>query len=91
MSQDFDNDCVDLVDSLLKKEPIERLGMHRAGMNDIIQHRWFEGIDLEQIRKKSFPAPWIPNDLIRDGFESFSLEDKSSNESMKSCISMNSI
>ena len=91
LSQDFDKDCIDLVDSLLKKDPIERLGMHRAGMNDIIQHKWFEGIDLEQIRKKSFPAPWIPNDLIRDGFESFNLEDKSRNESMKSYISMNSI
>lgn len=93
--------CVDLVDNLLKKDPIERLGMHRAGMNDIIQHQWFEGMDLQQIRKKSFPAPWIPNELLRDGFESFNLDDKdfshtnnssySKNESMKSYISMNSI
>lgn len=66
---------VDLIDKLLKKNPIERFGMLHGGGCDIIQHNWFDGLELAQIRSKSFPAPWKPTLLIRDGFEDLRLKE----------------
>jgi len=74
---------VDFIDRILQKDPLERLGMHRAGMKDILDHPWLDGISLSQIRNKTFPAPWTPTELVRDGFENFHLE-----ESMKSYVSI---
>ena len=89
LSEDKNKECIDFVGKLLKKNPIERLGMLHAGINDILQHRWFDGIELEKIRAKSFPAPWTPTDLVCDGFEDFELEVKESARSNNSSISIN--
>lgn len=80
---------VDFVDSLLKKDPVERLGMLHGGIKDILQHRWFDGIELAQIQTKSFPAPWKPTELICDGFENLRLEEKEPMEPNDSSFSMN--
>lgn len=50
----------ELVEQLLEKDPIRRLGMLAGGMDDILNHAWFEEIDLMLIRKKRWPAPWKP-------------------------------
>uniref|UniRef100_A0A7S0Y8D0 Protein kinase domain-containing protein n=1 Tax=Pseudo-nitzschia delicatissima TaxID=44447 RepID=A0A7S0Y8D0_9STRA len=81
--EDQSRESVDFIDRLLKKDPLERLGMLRAGMKDILDHQWLEGIPLSQIRNKSYSAPWKPTELVHDGFENFYLE-----ESMKSYSSI---
>lgn len=50
----------ELVEQLLEKDPIRRLGMLAGGIDDILNHAWFEEIDLIRLRKKRWPAPWKP-------------------------------
>jgi len=73
--KDQSEDFVDLIDNLLKKDPVERLGMLHEGIKDIVQHQWFDGIELAQIQTKAFPAPWKPTELIQDGFEHLKTEE----------------
>jgi serine/threonine protein kinase/CRP-like cAMP-binding protein len=54
------SDLIDLVDQLLEKDPANRLGMQAGGIDDILEHPWFEGLDLRRIRAKRWPAPWKP-------------------------------
>lgn len=75
LPEDESEEFVDFVDSLLKKDPVERLGMLQGGVMDILQHRWFDGIELAQIQTKSFSAPWKPTEVILDGFENLRLEE----------------
>jgi serine/threonine protein kinase len=49
-----------LVEQLLEKDPIRRLGMMAGGMDDILNHEWFEDIDLFRVQNKRWPAPWKP-------------------------------
>mmetsp|Transcript_20922 Transcript_20922/g.51896 ORF Transcript_20922/g.51896 Transcript_20922/m.51896 type:complete len:1184 (-) Transcript_20922:333-3884(-) len=86
--EDQSRESADFIDRLLKKDPLERLGMLRAGMKDILEHQWLEDIPLSQIRNKSYPAPWKPTELVRDGFENFQLENFHLEESMKSYTSI---
>jgi len=74
LSEDQTVIFADFVDNLLKKNPTERLGMLHGGIMDILQHKWFQDIELSQIQKKSFPAPWKPTELIYDGFENQQLK-----------------
>ena len=49
----------DLIESLLKKDPAERLGS--KGGEEILLHRWFDGVgDIEKARTKELSAPWLP-------------------------------
>eukprot|EP00536_Pseudo-nitzschia_multiseries_P010125 jgi/Psemu1/258734/estExt_Genewise1Plus.C_2990016 len=70
LPEDKDEQLVDFVDKLLQKDPTQRLGMLARGIDDILQHQWFDDLDLQQVRAKSFPAPWKPTQIIDDGFES---------------------
>jgi protein kinase A len=67
---DSNNVLVDFIDKLLEKDPIKRLGMLIGGIKDILHHPWFDGLDLEQIQTKQFPAPWKQksSQVIDDGF-----------------------
>ena len=55
----------DLVERLLEKDPEKRLGVvvkkspQQLGQA-ILDHEWFEGMDLTQLRKKQVVAPYIP-------------------------------
>jgi len=89
LPEDESEEFVDFVDSLLKKDPIERLGMLQGGVMDILQHRWFDGIELAQIQTKSFPAPWKPTELILDGFENLRLKEKEHVQNNDSSFSLN--
>jgi serine/threonine protein kinase/CRP-like cAMP-binding protein len=50
-----------LIEQLLKKDATERLGSIAMGGPDcILKHGWFDGLDLEKLRLKELPAPWLP-------------------------------
>jgi serine/threonine protein kinase/CRP-like cAMP-binding protein len=74
LPEDRNEQLVDFIDKLLKKDPNKRLGMLVGGIKDILQHQWFDGLDLKQVQAKLFPAPWKPTQLIDDEFETMTLE-----------------
>jgi serine/threonine protein kinase len=53
-------DLIDFVDGLLEKDPAQRLGMLARGSEDILQHKWFDGMDLAKVRARKVRAPWRP-------------------------------
>ena len=55
------NAAVDIIDRLLRKDPSTRLGMLSGGDRDILQHFWFDGLDLEMLRSKRVAAPSTPS------------------------------
>merc|ERR1711937_600582 len=78
-------------DKILNKDPVERLGMLHGGVKDILEHGWFDGVDLGRIQAKSFPAPWKPTELTHDGFESLKSEEKELSQTFESSLSMNDV
>lgn len=52
-----------VVDHLLEKDPLQRLGSLAGGGKDIIRSRWLENLDLVKLRQKRLKAPFIPNNL----------------------------
>lgn len=48
----------EVIDGLLQKDSTQRLGMLAGGEKDILTHRWFEGINLTDMRAKKIKAPW---------------------------------
>lgn len=69
-----------IIKGLLVKDPNLRLGSLAGGEADIINHSWFRTIEVEKLRKKELPAPYVPkvkNPLDASNFEDWShLEDK---------------
>ena len=59
----------DLIRKLLNRNPNGRLGSSGPGnltlhrIEDIKRHRWFKGIDWEQMRQRKVPAPFVPRIL----------------------------
>ena len=45
------DDCLNLILSLLKRNPLERLGA-LEGANEIKKHAWFAGVDWTEVYKK---------------------------------------
>ncbi|PWN36134.1 camp-dependent protein kinase catalytic subunit [Meira miltonrushii] len=50
----------DLIQSFLKRDVTKRLGNLSGGVNDVIRHPWFEGVDWQALLAKRIPAPIIP-------------------------------
>jgi protein kinase A len=61
LPEDVSDSARDIVDKLLVKKPAKRLGTKesRTG-NELLEHRWLKCVDLESLRRKLVPAPWIP-------------------------------
>lgn len=55
---DLSEDCQDLLKRLLSKDPVKRLG-YKHGVEEILAHKWFDGIELEQIQQKKL-TPYQP-------------------------------
>ena len=49
------------VESLLVREPIDRLGARPHGHTAVLAHKWFDGVSAESLLRKQLPAPWIPH------------------------------
>ncbi|KAL3920571.1 MAG: hypothetical protein SGILL_003195, partial [Bacillariaceae sp.] len=62
---------LEFVDMLLKKKPTDRLGMLARGVDDIFEHPWLEGLDLDRIRSKEWPSPW----MVQHQSEDIAIED----------------
>ena len=81
----------DLIKQLLNKDPHSRLGCEDDS-NDILNHEWFEGFDIEQVIQKRYDPSFIPqlSDDIEElsGFNpqcsSMSLEDESEDADLSS-------
>ena len=51
MPEDISNDLLDLLKSLLKKDPKERLGF-KGDAAEIKKHPYFKDINFDEVRKK---------------------------------------
>ena len=56
----------DMFDVVYRDIPTERLGFGRGGIREIQKHKWFEGFNLEGLRKRTLKAPIIPTVSICD-------------------------
>lgn len=72
--KDVSASVIDLIRKLLVKDPIYRLGSLARGERDILQHRWFNGLDLPLLRlRQSEHVPWVP--LIKDPLDTSNFDD----------------
>jgi protein kinase A len=53
-------EAVDIINSFLTKDPVMRLGSLARGESEILQHVWFQPLDLQAMRRRLLVAPWIP-------------------------------
>lgn len=53
-------EAVDLIQRLLQRRPIKRLGMLSQGARDVMEHPWFAGFDWEALAARRMPAPRLP-------------------------------
>lgn len=60
LPDEVSDDCFDVVDGLLVKDPTQRLGSLAGGGKDILAQKWFSDLDLDDLRQKKFTAPFIP-------------------------------
>merc|ERR1719316_137848 len=51
--------AAELLVGLLQENPKDRLGM-KGGMSKLKRHRFFNGLDLEGLKRKEVKAPFIP-------------------------------
>ena len=66
LPDDVSDDCYDVVDQLLEKDPKLRLGSLKGKGKDIIRQRWFDELDLTLVRQKKVPAPFKPTNATLD-------------------------
>jgi len=50
----------DLISNLLQTDLSKRFGNLKEGVDDIKNHKWFEGIDWEELKNGNSPPPFIP-------------------------------
>ncbi|KAG7357543.1 serine/threonine protein kinase [Nitzschia inconspicua] len=60
LPDELSDECFQVVDGLLVKDPSQRLGSLAGGMNDLISMKWFHELDLDELRQKKYPAPFKP-------------------------------
>ncbi|CEP17851.1 hypothetical protein [Parasitella parasitica] len=60
------SDSIDLLQNLLKLNPLERYGNLKDGANDIKHHAWFKNVDFDQVLARKLAPPFIP-DIKFDG------------------------
>lgn len=54
------DEAKDLISKLLNLVPNERLGCGPTGINDIKDHKFFEGIDWHKVLMKGYKPPFVP-------------------------------
>ncbi len=61
---DVTDDAQEIVSQLLARKPDDRLGMGAetaaGGCAEILQHKWFDAIDLDALKRKAIEPPWVP-------------------------------
>ncbi|KAL9645259.1 hypothetical protein ABK040_002459 [Willaertia magna] len=70
----LDPAAIDLIEQLLNKDKVKRLGCLKGGAKDIKNHVWFRGVDWSVLEVRGYPAP-IPIKVSSEGdsryFESY--------------------
>ncbi|KAJ3007479.1 hypothetical protein HKX48_009104 [Thoreauomyces humboldtii] len=56
----FDMHAKDLIRKLLTSDRTKRLGNLKGGASDIRNHKWFKGVDWDQLMRKNAPVPITP-------------------------------
>jgi len=64
--------CEDLIKSLCKKEPSDRLPMKKGGIDNIKKHGWFSGFDWNAMRQMLAEAPYKPKVKSKKDIANFS-------------------
>jgi len=49
-----------LVDALLAQDAIDRLAMFQGGIENVLQHEWFESFDSAAMRSLTLEPPYVP-------------------------------
>lgn len=57
----FSPEAEELVKALCKKKPEDRLTMQRGGVKNLMKHRFFEGLNWEELQARTAKAPYIPS------------------------------
>lgn len=49
-----------LISGLLEQDVTKRLGCTAEGSTAIKKHKWFQGVDWDEVSSKEIPPPWVP-------------------------------
>ena len=69
----------DLVRRLVTRDTTRRLGCMKRGAKDVMDHRFFDNVDWNQVYSRQLPAPICPvlaSDIDTSYFLDYSEEDK---------------
>jgi len=69
----FNGTARHLIDNLLDRNPISRLGSLGLGSLDILEHDFFDDLSFAELEMKTIPAPHVPD--IRDPFDASNFDD----------------
>jgi hypothetical protein len=63
---DKSGDVQNLMELLLVKDPVFRLGSLAFGDRQILEHAWFSSVNSKLYSRRALKAPWIPqlNDIL---------------------------
>lgn len=52
--------CQDFITRCLQKDPTRRIGSGPRGITELLEHPWFEDLDIDALRRCELTAPWKP-------------------------------
>jgi len=67
----FDVKAKDLIKRLLTHDKAKRFGCLKNGAEDIKKHKWYKGVDWEQLYARVAKAPWVPSVKAADDTSMF--------------------
>ena len=63
LPDDVSDDAYELIDHLLEKDPVHRMGSLAGGGKDILNSKWMLTLDLVKVRQKRVKAPFVPKPM----------------------------
>ena len=61
LPNNFSDEAKDLITKLLDLDPKKRIGAGNKGFDNLKKHKYFEGINWDDLEKKKITPPFIPN------------------------------
>ncbi|XP_030379878.1 cGMP-dependent protein kinase, isozyme 1-like isoform X2 [Scaptodrosophila lebanonensis] len=52
--------AVQLVKKLCRRNPVERIGYQKGGLQDVKKHKWFLGFDWDGLENQTLKSPFVP-------------------------------